>query len=229
VELTGSWHKALPQSVRDRYDVIETRNAAAVLSSTNPEQFNDICEVLDAFGLTNEDILVAGGNETMIAGRLNRAFKRRGWQEERAVTTVRSYMQPRGADRNAEDGPVRAATVSQSNGYFIDNVKGRVVLDVEWNAKDGNLDRDLGMYRWLYDVAFIDVAVMLTREHDELRDFGVKVRLEAGQEPRVATTWLKTTTTTNLQKLVPRLRAGNAGGCPFLGLAITHRTWKDTT
>ena len=61
MELTGSWHKALPQSVRDRYDVIETRNAAAVLSSTNPEQFNDICEVLDAFGLTNEDILVAGG------------------------------------------------------------------------------------------------------------------------------------------------------------------------
>ena len=54
----------LPQSVRDRYDITETRNAAAVLSSTNPDQFRDICEVLDAFALTSEDILAAGGNET---------------------------------------------------------------------------------------------------------------------------------------------------------------------
>ncbi len=229
MEETDSWRHVLPQSVQDRYDITETRNAGAVLSSTNPEQFRDVCEVLDAFALTNEDIVVAGGNETMIAGRLNAAFKLRGWQEERAVATVRNYMQARGTTRNAEDGPIREETISESKGYFIDNVKGRVVLDVEWNAKDGNLDRDLGTYRWLYEVAFVDVAVMVTREHDELRQFGVNVRLQAGQEAQTANSWLQTSTTTNLQKLIPRLRAGNAGGCPVLGLAITRRTWKATT
>ena len=100
------------------------------------------------------------------------------------------------------------------------------MLDVEWNAKDGNLDRDLGMYRWLYEVAFVDVAVMVTREHDQLREFGVNTRRQAGQGPALATAWLKTSTTTNLQKLLPRVQAGNAGGCPFLGLAITVRTWR---
>ena len=229
MDLTDSWERVLPRSILDRYDVIETRNAAAVLAAANPEQFRDVCEVLDAFTITNGDILVAGGNETEIAGRLNRAFKDRGWQEERAVTTIRNYMQARGRGRNSENGPIRAETEFENKGYFIDNVKGRVVLDVEWNAKDGNLDRDLAMYRWLYEVGFVDLAVMVTREHDELRDFGVSIRRQAGQDETTAKAWLKTSTTTNLQKLAPRVKSGNPGGCPFLGLGITCRTWKATT
>jgi hypothetical protein len=40
----------------------------------------------------------------------------------------------------------RLAEVYQE-GYLVDNFKGRVALDVERNAKDGNLDRDLSAYR----------------------------------------------------------------------------------
>ena len=57
-----------------------------------------------------------------------------------------------------------------NEGYKVDNVKGRVALDVEWNAKDGNLDRDVGAYRALYDAGLIDGAVVLARTRDDLRE-----------------------------------------------------------
>ena len=121
MEVTDSWRRVLPQAVQDRYDVVETRNAAAVLSSTNPEQFRDVCEVLDEFALTDDDILVAGGNETRIAGRLNRAFRQRDWREERAVATIRNFMQARGGspaaptmDRSAQRPFRRTSTTSST-------------------------------------------------------------------------------------------------------------------
>lgn len=224
VELTDSWTRVIPLHIQKRYEFIETRNAAAVLASTNASQFQDVCDSLDAFCLTIEDIMTPGGNETAIAARLNQTFRDRGWQEERAVTTIRNYMQERGRTRLSEDGKIRAETVSENKGYYIDNVKGRVVLDVEWNAKDGNLDRDLAMYRWLYDVGFVEVAVMITREHVQLRDLGQAMRRSAGQTEKEIGGWLGTSTTTNLQKLLPRVQSGGPGGCPFLAIAVTTRT-----
>ena len=40
-------------------------------------------------------------------------------------------------------------TQVENRGYKVDNLKSRLALDVEWNAKDGNLDRDVGAYRAL--------------------------------------------------------------------------------
>lgn len=224
MELTDSWTRVFPPDIRSRYDFIETRNAAAVLAATNPSQFQDLCDALDDFCITDLDILTPGGNETDIAARLNRAFTNRGWQEERAVTTIRSFMQARGRTRPSEEGLIRAETISESVGYYIDNVKGRVVLDVEWNAKDGNLDRDLATYRSLYDVGFVEVAVMITREHAQLRDAGRQMRRASGQPESEVMAWLGTSTTTNLEKLLPRVQAGGPGGCPFLAVGITERT-----
>ncbi|MFT4187796.1 MAG: BglII/BstYI family type II restriction endonuclease [Aeromicrobium sp.] len=224
MDLTDSWRDVMPQAIIDRYDFMETRNAAAILSATNPDEFRDLCDVLEGFELTTYDIMATGGNETGIAARLNHGFRDREWKEEQAVTTIRNFMRERGP-RN-KPGAIRAQADQTNEGYFIDNVKGRVVLDVEWNAKDGNLDRDLNMYRWLYEVGFVDVAVMITREHADLRDLGVDLRRRAGQDEASAKAWLKTTTTTNAGKLLPRVQSGNAGGCPFLGISITTRTWN---
>lgn len=215
----------MPSSIQERYDFIETRNAAAILAATNLDEFTDLCAVLDEFTLRTVDVLAAGGNETDVAARLNHGFRDRGWREEQAVTTIDNYMRER-APKGKPD-IIRAKTSSTNEGYFIDNVKGRVVLDVEWNAKDGNLDRDLAMYRWLYEVGFIDVAVMITREHNDLRDFGQALRRSAGQSGKSVRAWLGTSTTTNTAKLLPRVQSGNAGGCPFLAVAVTKRTWDE--
>jgi hypothetical protein len=96
-------------------------------------------------------------------------------------------------------------------------LKGRIALDVEWNAKDGYLDRDLAAYRSLYEYALIDAAVIITRTQEDLR------RLVLASEPE--STKFNTTTTTNLDKLRPRMTRGDAGGCPVLAIAITSRCY----
>ena len=37
---------------------------------------------------------------------------------------------------------------------------------------------------------------------------------------------LKTSTTTNLENAVERIKRGDAGGCPVLIVAITDKTWN---
>ena len=91
---------------------------------------------------------------------------------------------------------------------------------MEWNAKDGNLDRDLSAYRALYDLGLIDCAVLTTRDYHSILELA---SIDLRDEDAVRR--LKSTTTTNIQKLRPRLTRGDAGGCPVLGVAITRDTW----
>ncbi len=123
--------------------------------------------------------------------------------------------------------PTVIVTQVSNKGYKVDNFKGRVALDLEWNAKDGNLDRDIGAYRALYDAGFIDVAVLVTRTMDDLRTFAKQLRVEAGMPEEEAKKMLNTTTTTNLEKLLPRLTRGDAGGCPILAIAISSNTFEN--
>lgn len=114
-------------------------------------------------------------------------------------------------------------TETRNEGYKVDNFRDRVALDVEWNAKDGNLDRDIGAYRALYDAALIDVGVLNTRTMD-LRDLGRQLALDAGMTIEQAKPILTTTTTTNREKLLPRMTRGDAGGCPMLAVFICAAT-----
>ena len=99
-----------------------------------------------------------------------------------------------------------------------------MALDVEWNAKDGNLDRDIGAYRSLYDAALIDVGVLVTRTL-VLRDLGRRLGIESGMSVVQARRILGTTTTTNREKLLPRMTRGDAGGCPLLAVFICTATY----
>jgi len=124
-----------------------------------------------------------------------------------------------------EKGPTEIKKDVINEGYKVDNVKSRVALDVEWNAKDGNLDRDIGAYRSIYDAGIIDAAVLITRTQDDLRLLAVRLATEAGLPD--AGKRLGTTTTTNLPKLLPRMTRGDGGGCPILAVAITARCLVD--
>jgi Restriction endonuclease BglII. len=220
VELTSSFERVIPASVLERYTWVETRNAAAVLQASNPEQFADLVAVLAEFAVYDADILTAGGNRGQIAIRLDAAFEARGWDAVRVNTVHRleglrkSKLSGRAYDERFLEEEVR------NEGFEVDNMKGRVALDVEWNAKDGNLDRDLAAYRALYDLGLVDVAAIVTRDHYAVRDLAA---LDLGSED--AARRLGTTTTTNMAKLEPRLTRGDAGGCPILGIGITRATW----
>lgn len=225
MELTGSWSTALPAAVAERYELRETRNAAAVLGATCPDEVHEICAVLTGFTLTTTDLVEAGGNESRLAARLNTAFRERGWREGRVDTVVTSRLQVQPWHPAGELGVTVRESEVFNEGYKVDNVKGRVALDVEWNAKDGNLDRDIGAYRALYDAGLIDGAVLLTRTHDDLRELARELARAAGRSDDEVRSRLSTSTTTHLGKLESRMTRGDAGGCPVLAVAISRRCW----
>ena len=107
-----------------------------------------------------------------------------------------------------------------NEGYKVDNVKDRVALDVEWHAKDGNLDRDVSAYRALYEAGIIDGGVVVTRSFAAIRALSIQLGRPDG---------FTTTTTTTIEKLEPRLTRGDGGGCPILAVAITDRCYEPAT
>ena len=216
MDLTASYERVVPARVRDRYELREVRNAAAVLAATSPEEFADLVGVLDWFSIEEADIVDPGRNKSDLAARIDERFRRLGWREGRHDVTIESRLRLMPWAPAGEAVPLERSTQVVSEGYKMDNVKGRVAIDVEWNAKDGNLDRDVSAYRALYEGGIIDAGVIITRTQDDLRAWAVELD--------DSTTKFGTTTTTNLEKLQPRLTRGDGGGCPILAVAICRRT-----
>lgn len=203
----------MPGDVLGRYDFLETRNAATILRATNPVEFDDLVHVLRNFKVDVAlDIFPPGGNESQTAARLNAAFRRRGWNEASYSVAISSELVLKAPGA----APVTTMEDSSAASYLVDNVKGRVASDVEWHAKDGNLDRDIAAWRTLYDSGIIDGAVMVTMTREKMRAWALDLDPD--------TTKFQTTTTTNLEKVTPKLVRGDGGGCPILIVAICDRT-----
>jgi restriction endonuclease BglII len=210
---TQTYLKVFPSSVLERYDFLEVRGASIVLKATNPTEFEDLTQVLKEFSVDVDlDIFPPGGNESETASRLNHAFRTLGWREAQYKVSISSELILR-----APGSPAESLTVdNESSSYLVDNVKGRVALDVEWHAKDGNLDRDIAAWRTLYDSGIIDGAIMITMTRESMRKWAVSLN--------PSTKKFQTTTTTNLEKVTSRLTRGSGGGCPILIVSICERT-----
>jgi Restriction endonuclease BglII len=235
VETTGTWRRTLPGRLLDRFRFVETRSATAVLQATNPDEFADMVSVLDRFFLDVDRIVRPGGSKHKVARELDTAFRDAGWREARYEQTLETRLHIERWEPAGEQRGHTRVDVSNFGGHKIDNVKSRVGLDVEWNPKDGNLDRDLSNFRALYDAGQLDVGIILTRMQDGLRSLFATVIAEAkawtGREETDAI-WqervrktpddpLGTSTTSNMEKLIPRIERGDGGGCPVLAIAIT--------
>jgi hypothetical protein len=215
--------------------MVETRNAATILRGAHPVLFDELAKILEEFSFDVERIVRGGGSKHLIPLELDEAFRAIGWREasfEQELTTV-LVIQPYGAA--GERGTKRVAPVNEYKGHKIDNVKGRIGLDVEWNPKDGNLDRDFGNFRALYDAGVLDLGVIITRRETGMRDlWRTTIERAKALDARAPTSpaWterlkktpndpLGTSTTSNFEKLVPRIERGDGGGCPILAIAIT--------
>lgn len=220
MELTESFDRVVPESVGFRYSWMETRNAAAVLSASNPREFQDILDVLDEFYLYDLDLLTPGGSRGLIPIRLDALFERLGWRAVRINmrTTLNGHAKATMGRAPYTDEFLNSEV--SNNGYEVDNMRQRVVVDVEWNAKDGNLDRDLSAYRALYELGLIDAACIITRDHVSIKNLALNVLRSEDAARR-----LGTTTSTNMAKLADRLARGDAGGCPVLAVGISDATW----
>jgi hypothetical protein len=220
VQLTTSYDSTFPSELLERYRFAEVRNAAAILSAVAPACRRDLYDVLLGFQLTAAHLLDAGGNKSNVARELDLGFRERGWRETGLVLDIVGTLtsHPWGSDE------ARVATAEfAGETHKIDNLRDRVAVEVEWNAKDGNLDRDLAAFRAMYDAGFIDVAVLITRHHASTKHAANYLARHFGLVR--ATERFTTSTTTNLERLTWRLGRGDAGGCPVLVVAISQQTY----
>lgn len=216
----------LDPAVRSRWSFLETSSAAAVLRAVCAQEWQDIAEVLRQFQLVPSRWLRAGGNRGDIAQEIDGMFAVRGWREMRVDLITHGVLISK-AGKEIERLPPQ-----HKEGYLVDNFKGRVALDVEWNAKDGNLDRDLSAYRAWHEAGVISAAVLITQDRIRLKALAEKLwrdyqeTLADDQKNPKLPIDLGTSTTTNLEKAALRVRRGVMGTCPLLVIAATPETWN---
>lgn len=216
----------LPAEARDHWEFMETNSAAAVMRAVCPAEWSDIVAILSAYRLNPNSWLKAGGNRGDIAKEIDALFSERGWHETRLDLETKGLLYSKNKKKVGELPPV------YQEGYLVDNFKGRIVLDVEWNAKDGNLDRDLASYRSWYEAGVISAGVIITKDRPSL--LGLARRLwdqyqstlpEEDRTDKLPID-LTSSTTTTLDKAEMRVKRGLMGTCPVLIVAASERTWN---
>lgn len=216
----------LDPAIRARWTFLETSSASAVLRAVCPDEWRDITEVLAGFSLDPAHWLKSGGNRGDVAQEIDGMFSERGWREIRVDLSTQGVL-------ISKDGKVvdRLPPMEQE-GYLVDNLKGRVALDVEWNAKDGNLDRDLSAYRAWHEAGVISAAVLITQDRLALKSLAKRLwddyqqTLPVDRRTPKLPIDVSTSTTTNLEKAALRVRRGVMGTCPLLVVAATQATWS---
>jgi hypothetical protein len=215
----------LPVQARDHWEFMETNSAAAVMHAVCGPEWQDIVGVLSTYRLSPEYWLKAGGNRGDIAEQIDSQFSTRGWREARLDLETKAIL----LDRN--EALIGSLPPVKQEGYLVDNYKGRVVLDVEWNAKDGNLDRDLASYRSWYEAGVISAGVTITKDRLRLLTLARKIwseyqtTLREADRNKKLPIDLTTSTVTAFDKAQMRVRRGVMGTCPVLIVAASERTW----
>lgn len=205
---------------------MESNSAAAVMQAVCPQEWADIVDVLSSYRLDPNSWLKAGGNRGDIAEQIDEEFAKRGWCEARLDLETKGILYQKDGEKLGELPPVH------QHGYLVDNFKNRIVLDVEWNAKDGNLDRDLASYRSWYEAGVISAGVIITKDRLQLLRLARRIwaeyqaTLPDGEQDKKLPIDLATSTVTAFDKAQLRVRRGVMGTCPVLIVAATEATWN---
>jgi Restriction endonuclease BglII len=191
----------VPHDIIAAYEVHEWRNATGILATAHPAEWNDVTAVLRSFEFKRSELLAGGGGKSVISTRIDKFLEARGWQEKKFDTSIKV------------DDTERASPT-----HKVDCFKGRVGLEIEWNNKDPFFDRDLNNFRLLFDLRVIDVGVIVTRASNLqvlFKSISKKVGNKYGSS------------TTHMDKLLPRLEGGGGGGCPILAFGITREKYVE--
>lgn len=189
----------VPEDIQRLYHVKEWRNAAGVSATACPAEWAEILTVLRGFRLLRSEVVVGGGNRSLVSRRIDGAFYALGWQEKDFATAV-----------IVDDAKMESPT------HAVDCFKGGVALEVEWNNKDPFFDRDLNNFRLLFELRAIQVGIIVTRAAELQAIFKAEGK---GSSYGAATT--------HHEKLWPKVEGGGGGGCPVLTFAITPALYVD--
>jgi hypothetical protein len=187
----------IPEDIQEAYEVHEWRNAAGVLSTAHPSEWQDLLDMLRAFDFKRSEVLKGGGRKSVIAQRIDTFLGAREWKERKFETKIQ-------VDEDERDSPT----------HKVDCFKGKVGLEIEWNNKDPFFDRDLNNFRLLFELRVIDAGIIVTRSSNLQAIFkalGKKVGSKYGSS------------TTHMDKLLPRIEGGGGGGCPNSHPPLMHQ------
>lgn len=218
--------KILPLKARKHWDFMETNSASAVMKAVCPSEWGDIIKVLSSYRLDPTHWLKAGGNRGDIAEQIDDQFRERGWRETRLDLSTTGILFSKDGEQ------LEKLPEIYQEGYLVDNFKNRIVLDVEWNAKDGNLDRDLASYRSWYDAGVISAGVIITKDRLSLLTLARRLwgdyqkTLPVDVQTKKLPIDLTTSTVTAFDKAKMRVRRGVMGSCPVLIVAANENTWN---
>ena len=191
----------IPDEISKLYEIHNWRNAAQILASSYPAEFEDVLDILGKFRLRKSDIIVGGGAKSNISDGIDGAFFERGWKERQVSYKV-----------TIDD------SVRETNTHKIDCYRNRVGLEIEWNSKDQTYIRDLNTFRILYEMQILEVGIIVTRA-DHLQE--IFDSLGIGSKYGASTT--------HMGKLLPRIHANGGGGCPVLALGITQNLYDENS
>lgn len=200
----------IPPEIQELYEIYDYRHASAILKSEFKEEFDEICDTLNRFRFTRENVIKPGGNESDIPKIISSILRPKNWDEK--ILTA-SLM-------------VNKIEEVSSSTHKIDYLKNEVAFDLEWNSKDQTFDRDLYAFRTFYEYRKISVGIILTRSND-LDDYFESLGNyidRYGQERKIKAKY--GASTTHWGKLIPRIEAGRSGGCPVLAFGITKKLIK---
>ena len=189
----------LPQFIQDNYKIREWNHASAILENDFLDEWNDIIDVLTNFRLYRSHIVVGGGGRSKVSQSLDSPFYERRWKEHQFQTKIT-------VDESVSETPT----------HKVDCVKNKVALEIEWSNKDPFFDRDLNNFRLLFDRDAIDIGVIITKSN-ELRI--IMESLGIWSKYGTSTTWMN--------KLIPRIDGGGGGGCPILVFGITRNLYVE--
>lgn len=238
--------RMIPPDLLEKYEVYSYRSAATILAMSHRDAFDELCQALREFSITEKMIRTAGGNESDIPKLLSASLRPKEWREtiirgdlqvqkiaKRYVTTGRNGK-PLKKPKYEKMDPETIVREKYLDGHKVDYVKGKVAFDLEWNSKDQTFDRDLYAFSAFAQTGVVDVGVLVTRG-TEMTEFirGLGPALtKSGQiemkDGKPRTTAAKYgASTTWMGKLLYRLNAGRNGACPVLVFGITPRCVVD--
>jgi len=189
----------IPDHIREIYEIHEWKHACAILHSDFPDEFQDILEILSNFRLYKSQMIVGGGGKSPISKSIDSEFYSRGWTEKSFETKI-----------VVDDIAIETPT------HKVDCYKNKIAVEIEWSNKDPFYDRDLNNFRLLFDLRAISVGVIITKSNS-LRE--IMDQIGVWKKYGTSTTWMN--------KLLPRIEGGGGSGCPILVFGITKKLYVE--
>jgi hypothetical protein len=213
----GEW----PSSLTEKYDITGYRHARSILMHDFPDIYRDLVGILGRFSFPYSHVILGSDRNRSIAADFDCQLAKSGFTEKKVdIAQI--------IDGKRYESPI----------HKVDFFKERVAVELEWNNKTEFYDRDLDNFRKLHALGVLSIGVIVTRATSLDNTFLVIDRLLAempyeytrrdGRREHITSISAKYgASTTNTDRLYPKIEGGAGGQCPLLVFAMKGPAARD--